>query len=77
MPAGAQSPYRPLDRSRQGVYRHGMAKEQMCLRLDSDLLAELRAVTDRTKTPYAPTQVAVVERGLRLALNELKRKGRK
>ena len=45
--------------------------EQLGLKIDTKLLAKLRAVTDRSRNLYAPTQRQIVERGINLAIKEL------
>ena len=51
-----------------------MEKIAVSFKLPKDLLAKLRAAADGH---YAPTMTAIVERGLELALAELKKKDRK
>lgn len=52
-------------------------REQINIRLDPKLLAQARAMTIDSTRPYAPTLTQVIERGMALALDELKKKGPK
>jgi len=51
-----------------------MKKKPVAFKIDAELIAKLRAATDGR---YAPTMTAIVERGIELALAELKKKGQK
>jgi hypothetical protein len=44
----------------------------MTFRLPADLAGKLLSATIKSKNPYAPTVTAVVERGVVLALKEMK-----
>lgn len=49
-------------------------REQINLRLDPKLLAQARSVSIDSTRPYAPTLTQVIERGIELALEELRKK---
>ena len=62
-----------LDPACQDVLRHFAMKKMVAFRLPEELLAQLR---DAATGPYAPSQTKIVERGIELALRELRRKQR-
>ena len=47
-------------------------KRQFSVRLPDDQVARLQAATDKSRDPYAPTITRIVERGIELALAELR-----
>lgn len=53
-------------------------KTAMSFRLDSVLVEKLREASEKTEAnPYAPLMTDLVERGIKLALQELKAKNHK
>ena len=49
-------------------------KKMVSLRLDTKLVELARRASDKDNNPYAPTLTQIVERGIRLALEELGRR---
>lgn len=54
-----------------------MKSETVTIRLSPELLARLRAASDKGRDPYAPSMTAILERGAELALRELKPRWRR
>jgi predicted transcriptional regulator len=52
-----------------------MAKTTVSFRLDEELVDRLRKATVESRSRFAPSMTAVIERGIELALRELE-KGR-
>jgi hypothetical protein len=51
-----------------------MKKEPLSVRIPADLKVRLDRASDQKRDPYAPTRAKVIERGIELALQELKAK---
>lgn len=51
-----------------------MAKTTVSFRLDEELLDRLRKATVESRSPFAPSMTAVIERGIELALRELEKR---
>lgn len=51
-----------------------MVDKQITVRIGVELLAKLQKACDKSRSPYAPTKTAVIERGIELALRELARR---
>lgn len=49
-----------------------MKKVQLGIRISDEMYGRLATATDRALNPYAPTMTQIVERGVELALRELK-----
>jgi predicted DNA binding CopG/RHH family protein len=54
-----------------------VGKKPVSIRLPDDLIEAIAKATDKRRDPYAPSITQVIERGVRLALKELERKGKK
>lgn len=49
-------------------------KPPLSLRISNPIMVRLLQACDRTNNPYAPNKTAIVERGIELALQELRLK---
>lgn len=47
-------------------------KPPLSLRISDQIMVRLLQACDRTNNPYAPNKTAIVERGIELALQELR-----
>ena len=56
------------------VYNRIMKKELLSVRIPADLKVRLDRASDQKRDPYAPTRAKIIERGIELALQELKAK---
>jgi predicted DNA binding CopG/RHH family protein len=54
-----------------------VGKKPVTVRLPEDLIEAIGKATDKSRDPYAPSVTQVIERGVRLALKELERKGKR
>jgi hypothetical protein len=54
-----------------------VGKKPVTVRLPDELIEAVGRATDKSRDPYAPSVTQVIERGIRLALKELERKGKK